>query len=313
MRVEYQKLGLFASSTGRCDNIQMLRVVTDQIIASTSLDSHGERLSEAELTSYFEQMAENSVGVSAHDLSQVPAFRSFNKRLLRTPAGDLAIVVDVEVLDEERYSTFGGYSIAFTRRHWRFGRAPSYPRITINTRQFDFDAVGPRLAESLPRTPFELVERVEKIDVATLAIIGIAVGGYLVVKVTAAAISSVFAGFFEEAGKDLYHAAKRLPRSDQPNGPIEVQFHLHLHEPPRRPAIIISADPRCTENDVAAVGRQQLNQLLHGVDTDAFDRITAKLLPGGRLERIAVIPNAKSLSATQKSAKPTRRKKRRKH
>src|ERR1043165_3958749 len=99
----------------------MLRVVTDQIIASTSLDSHGERLSEAELTSYFEQIAENSVGVSAHDLFQVPAFRSFNKRLWRTPAGALAIVVDVEVLDEERYSTFGGYSIAFTRRHWRFG------------------------------------------------------------------------------------------------------------------------------------------------------------------------------------------------
>ncbi|MBV9071016.1 MAG: hypothetical protein JO231_20040 [Acidobacteria bacterium] len=267
----------------------MARVITDQIVASTSLDSHGERLPEAELTAYFNQMTEGAVGAASHDLTQVPAFRSFNKRLVRTAAGDLAIVVDIEVLDEERYATYGGYSIAFTRRHWRFGRAPSYPRVTINTRQFDFEAAGPSLSRQLARTPFELVERIEKIDVATLAIIGIAVGGYFVAKVTASAIAHVFSGFFEEAGKDLYQAAKGLVRSDEPAGPVEIQFHLHVHEPPRRPVIVIRADPRCTEADVATITREQLEKLLSLAEAADFDRISAELLPGGTLRHVSTV------------------------
>lgn len=291
----------------------MSRVVKDQIIASTSLDSHGERLPEAVLRSYFEQMVEGAVGASSHDLSQKPAFRSFNKRLVRTSAGDLAIMVDVEVLDEERYTRFGGFSISFTRRRQRFGQAPSYPRVTINTRQFKFDAVAADLNENLRTTPFELVERVEKIDVATLAIIGIVAGAYLVGKVTVSAITSTFSGFFEEAGKDLYHAVKRLVRADQSNGPVEIQFQLHVHEPPKRPVIIIRVDPRCTPTDIGEIDSSKLERLLEGIDLDAFDRLTAELRPGGQLKSDVVISNNGEQLTTGKKKQATKRKKRRRH
>jgi hypothetical protein len=83
--------------------ISVGRVITGQIIASTHLDSTGERLTREELQQLFSQIPQEWVGAVVHDLSRPPITRSFNKRLEELPDGELAITLDIEVLDEEAF------------------------------------------------------------------------------------------------------------------------------------------------------------------------------------------------------------------
>jgi hypothetical protein len=99
----------------------MGRVITGQIIASTHLDLIGERLTREELQQLFSQIPQEWVSAVGHDLSRPPIIRGFNKRLEELPDGELAITLDIEVLDEEAFREMGGFSIAFTRETIRFG------------------------------------------------------------------------------------------------------------------------------------------------------------------------------------------------
>jgi hypothetical protein len=85
-----------------------------QTVASTSLDSHGDRISSEELRMLFDQWRENTPAGVMHDLSQPPVCRAFNKRIEALPDGELALKVDLEVLDEAEFAKFGGFSISFS-------------------------------------------------------------------------------------------------------------------------------------------------------------------------------------------------------
>ena len=74
----------------------------------------------------------------------------FNKRLEVQPDGELAMLLDVEVLNEERFREFGGFSISFSRRKVRIGTGDEFPvRVSINPQQFDFDMSVQELTNSL--------------------------------------------------------------------------------------------------------------------------------------------------------------------
>src|SRR6266851_853142 len=79
----------------------MGRIIKGQVIASTSVDAHGEALPEEAIRTFFEQLKDPSVSFRNHDTSQAPVCRGFNKRLERLPDSSLAIVIDLEVLDEQ--------------------------------------------------------------------------------------------------------------------------------------------------------------------------------------------------------------------
>ena len=101
----------------------MGRIIRNQLITSTHQDLAGEKLSHELVRSLFKQIVRNGLrsGVE-HDLSQSPITRMLDARLEELPDGELAIKLDLEVLDERRYRELGGYSISFTRTTRRYGR-----------------------------------------------------------------------------------------------------------------------------------------------------------------------------------------------
>src|SRR6266851_742908 len=152
----------------------MGRIIKGQVIASTSVDAHGEALPEEAIRTFFEQLKDPSVSFRNHQTSQAPVCRGFNKRLERLPDSSLAIVIDLEVLDEEAFNAVGGFSIAYTNRTVRFGVNPSV-RVLINPRQFDFDQVAQDIGRLLPQgESIDVTERIEKAAIIEVAIIIVA-------------------------------------------------------------------------------------------------------------------------------------------
>src|SRR6185503_6976701 len=94
----------------------MGQILEGQVIVSTHLDRHGERLSKEELEELFSGMRSQRLLNYNHDPRRPPIARAFNSRLEQLPDGEYAIKADIEVLDEELFPKIGGISIAFTRR-----------------------------------------------------------------------------------------------------------------------------------------------------------------------------------------------------
>jgi hypothetical protein len=212
----------------------MGKVINGQVIASTAVDSHGEALSEEAIRTFFAQLKDPSVSFRNHDTSQVPVCRGFNKRLEWRPDGSLAIVIDLEVLDEAAFATAGGFSIAFTSRTVRFGTNPAL-RILINPRQLDFDPIAQDVGRLLPEgTSVDVTERIEKAAVPSEVII--------IVSFVAGAIAT---GFMNKVGSDLFDYLKKRRARENPAPPT---IHLHVTcEIQRRPVILLLvADPRAT-------------------------------------------------------------------
>lgn len=213
----------------------MSKLITGQVIASTAVDSHGEALSEEAIRALFAQLKDPSVSFRNHDTSHAPVCRGFNKRLERRPDGSLAIVLDLEVLDEAAFATAGGFSIAFTNRTVRFGTNPSV-RILINPRQLDFDSIAQDVGRLLPEgTSVDITERIEKAAIPSEVII--------VVSFVAGAIA---AGFLNKIGSDLFDYLKKRRA---PENPAPQTIHLHVTcDIHRRPVVLLLvADPRATQ------------------------------------------------------------------
>jgi hypothetical protein len=85
----------------------MGRIIRGQVITSTALDSHGDRLSRETIKKLFQQLPEVWFSFRNHDMSAQPVSRGFNKRLKELPSGELAITLDLEVLDEEAFKSTG--------------------------------------------------------------------------------------------------------------------------------------------------------------------------------------------------------------
>jgi hypothetical protein len=261
----------------------MGRIITGQTVASTHLDSHGERISPDELRHLFEQWKDVPAGV-AHDLSRPPACRTFNVRMEALPDGELALKVDLEVLNEEEFAKFGGFSISFTRRHAQVGDGTVEAEISVNSRQFDFEAVVSEIQSAItPPHTIEVVERVEKGDMLTVTAAIVVIEVFWVLQQT-------LKGFFNAAGGSLFEAVRRLRRKDESGAATAVQFHLHLHQERRVPVLILVVDPECTAADVRAVNEAATLEMLQTrVAASDVQRAVANLSPGGKVELRVVV------------------------
>ena len=258
----------------------MGRIIEGQVVAGTGFDSQGERLTREELEMLFRLWDEEVPSGVNHDLAQTPVCRTFNQRLDLQPNGEWALKVDVEVFDEEAFSKFGGFSIAFSRRRTRIGPDPAAVEVSANPRHFDIEHLVRALAAINSRTgTVDLVERVEKASLLETAVISIAVFVGL----------QTFSGFFNAAGAALFELLRKQRRKDEPTAPVSIQFHLHPSADRRVPVIILVVDPDCTLEDVRAVDGPRLLELVAGhFDRALVQRVTARVLSGGvvRVERI---------------------------
>lgn len=84
-----------------------------QLVASTALDAHGERLSSEDLRSLFEALPAELVINDEHDLTLPSTAIARNLQFVRLESGEWAIVADIDVHDEELFAKRGGFSMAW--------------------------------------------------------------------------------------------------------------------------------------------------------------------------------------------------------
>ena len=254
----------------------MGRIIDGQIIASTRLDAHGERLEREELEALFARLPDEILSGVNHDVSQPPICRAFNKRLELQNDGETVVRVDVEVFDEELFSTFGGFSIAFSRRRIRIGHGDAVVEVSVNPQQFDIqdvvNAVGGINGET---GTADVVERIEKGRLLETAIVSIAVFVGL----------QTFGGFFNAAGAALFELFRRQKRSDKPSGPVSIQFHLHLEGRYRVPVVVLAVEPGCTVSDIRSIDGHALLALVEARFGQArIQKVAGRVLHGGIVE-----------------------------
>ena len=209
----------------------MGRIITGQIIATTGYDADGVKIPEVVLREFAKRFATTQSTGVAHDLSVPPACRGFNGRVEKQPSGEFALVVDMEVLDEEAYATFGGFSIAFTWEGVRFGTGPVVVGALINPQLFDFPEAVRRIGALQLTDGMEVQQYIQRGQRLNTAIITLVIY----------AATEFSGGFIGEAGKAAFDALRGLPPK-HPNVPTEI--HLRI-ERPGQPVIIMPIDPSC--------------------------------------------------------------------
>ncbi len=251
----------------------MGRIIRGQVIASTELDSHGERLSRDAIETLFRQLPEISLSFRNHDTSVGPVCRGFNKRLQELPTGELAIVLDLEVLNEGAFETAGGFSIAFTNQTIRFGSDPAV-KVLINPRQLPFEQVADEIGRLLPQgESIDVTERIEKAGVLEAAII-----------VVAFVAGGVAKGLFSRVGSELFDYLKKR-RVGSP--PVEPTIHLQTTvEVRKRPVVLLLvADPATPPWDLARVDVDAIASQLEALaQRTEVQRAVGIIRPGPTIE-----------------------------
>lgn len=264
----------------------MGRVIRGQVIASTAVDSHGEQISPEAIESLFRQVQEPWLTYCDHDTSVAPVCRGYNKRLEKRANGELAIVLDLEVLNEEAFAQRGGFSIAFTNRTMRFGDSPAV-RILINPRQFGFEQVAYDMGRLLPHGQgIDVTERVEKAAILEGAII-----------VVAFVIGGIAKGFFSKAGGELYDYLKKLRTGTPPKEPT-LHLHATLTVLQKPIVLLLVADPATSAWDLAAVDFDALATTVEAMPgVEEIQRVVGVIHPGPTVElRFMVRADGNTLS-----------------
>jgi hypothetical protein len=251
----------------------MGRIISGQVIASTALDSHGERLSRETIETLFRQLPEVSFSFHNHDTSVGPVCRGFNKHLQELPSGELAIALDLEVLDEEAFQSTGGFSIAFINRTIQFGSDPVV-KVLVNPRQFPFDQMAEEIGQLLPPgESIDVSERIEKTGVLETAIIVVAI-----------AVGGVATGFLNKIGAELFDYLKKLRTGNPPTEPtIHVQTTVEVH---KRPVVLVLvADPATPPNHLAQVDVDAVTSQVESLaGTANVQRCIGVIRPGPTVE-----------------------------
>lgn len=258
----------------------MGRVIRDQVIASTALDKHGERLDEETLARLFEQVGPDMPLGVQHDTSQEPVVKLLDKHLVRLESGDLVITVDLEVLDERALAEAGGLSISFANLTHRYGMGEPKIGVLVNPRQFDISETCKVVTDCHPADCYDVVELVQKAAVLSTAIIAVVVYAGM----------QVSGGFFNAVGASLFEALRRLRRKDQPDGPTVVQFHLDVRVGPHVSQLILVVPADVSSNAVRCVSDSSIAELVAELPSGALPcRIVATVLPDGKLRLDRVI------------------------
>lgn len=264
----------------------MGRIIHGQVIASTSLDRHGERIPREVLIQLFLQLKERGLPPAVkHDLTLSPIARSSNPRLIELNGDELAIVVDLEVLDENEFSRMGGFSIAFLRNTIRFGEDEPVVSILINPQQFDFTESVDHINQAIPRTyTFDVTERVEKaIEIADAIItISLTIASQVALKIAE--------GFFGAVGERLLDNLKQLRRKDHPDG--IKRFHLSLHIPKGSREIRVVLELEAESSNLSEVDLSAIMRELDRLPAEA-QRIIGVVATNGtvNLKKVILLDN----------------------
>lgn len=189
----------------------MARQVVGRVLASTHLDLHGEQLSEAELHTLFAQMPSSFVIDDEHDATRPPVARATNLQLKQLDDGHHAIVGDIEFFDDRELPPGSGFSIAFLPAGKGWIRDPNTePEIEIHAHRLGWDeAIVTEIIDAFPEAVNVGVREMRRKGLlGTTAAVLIVVG------------QGILRGFFAEAGKDLYKAAKSMVLKHLPPGGV---------------------------------------------------------------------------------------------
>ncbi len=276
----------------------MGRVMRGQILAGTGPDLEGPGIDRETLKLLFTQIQGHLVGGVCHDLAQRPVVRPFNFRLDELPDGKLVIKADVEVLDEERFSQMGGFSVAFTRCTRRLGTGDKpVARVLINPRFFDFEELSSAISTIVPRGPaVDLTERIEKAAISEIAIIVIVVN----------LLTEVGKGFLAAAGADIYKFLRGLRRRDNPDAEKRIQIDATTRVSAVPVRFILDLDENVTEQDMRALDIGELEKFVPpGIELQSITRVVGKVTKGPTvILRFIVLEDGTSITLTDSEHKP---------
>lgn len=219
-----------------------MRILRDQILASTHMDRSGDRIPREALRKLYDQLDPQTMSGVIHDISRPPVVRVVAKRLEELPDGELAIKIDYEILDEEVFAEMGGFSISFVRGVFRSGSGTPSFRVLVNPEQFDIKDTVKSLEEAVPpQITFDVAERVEKaIGVPeAILIVSLWLGG------------EILKGFLASVGAGLLEKLRSLRRRDGNTSRPRVQIAFYHDREAVQPDVVLcipdSVDPRAIE------------------------------------------------------------------
>lgn len=185
---------------------QPTRKIQGQIIASTTLDSQGEKISKENLKELFKQMPSSSVINQEHDLTLPPVAQIYNKQFVKIDSSEYAIKADVDIWDEEAFAASGGFSISYVIKTTKTGPKESGDiRIFFNGLQISSEEINSLLISD-DAVQFDALEMRQK-----SAILVAVTGATLTITVFIGL--SIAGGFFKSMGGDLYSKFKNKLRS----------------------------------------------------------------------------------------------------
>jgi len=251
----------------------MGRIIRGQTIASTHTDSSGDKIPREQLRELFLQIPDEYIGTSHHDFSGKPFSKGFNKQLVDLPDGELAIQMDIEILDEYTFSKMGGFSIAYTRNTLRCGRGEPIVNILLNPIQFDVHKAAETIERIIPNgTTVDVTERVEKAGIFVTAIIIIVVGALL----------KIVDGFLNAAGANIYNALKNLRRKDTGEGDTIIHLHLNIMIESIPILVVLVVSQEIEAHDIAKLKLEKLASEIQRIpEITSFSRIVGEICPGG--------------------------------
>jgi hypothetical protein len=203
------------------------------------------------------------------------------KRLTRLESGEYAILVDLEVLNEQVLASSGGFSISHSRNTRRYGKGEPKFEVHVNPKQFDFVQASEIVYETVGSTAFDVTEKIEHAGLLVTAIIA----------VTAFVGAEFAGGFIKAAGADVYQALRtKLRRKDAPSGPVVFHFELSIQVGPHTPLLILVVPSDVPSAFLSQIDQDALAPLLSGLDPDRVPaRIVVSMRPNGQLFRDRVI------------------------
>jgi hypothetical protein len=264
----------------------MGRIIKGQIIASTELDSHGERLTRDQLEDFLQQFPDPHIINDSHDLSRPPIAIGYNKRIDNISNGIAVLKIDIEVINEDTFQKHGGFSISYSRNTIRVGVGDPIFNILINPRQFDFESTA-RGAIPLVRlgTTIDIIERIEKAELLQDAIIIISLLGMY-------SAAQVVRGFFNAAGADIFRYFKKLIRRDNPSAPTEMHIHLELNINQFPIKVILIDKSNVTSKELAEIDFDNLFQQIGNIIfTIPINRVIGEIDQGCNIRLKYLISN----------------------
>lgn len=196
--------------------------IKNQILASTNLDSHGEKLTREQLYSLYESQPDELVINHEHDFGRLPVAIARNLSFQELSSGEFAITADIEVHDEEVFRACGGFSMSWLADEYTlYPEASPDIEIYFNPRAILRDYAFELMGTSTPDTVFNVRELKQK---------GLVAATILIVKFITV---SALAGFFGKAGSDAYDKLKeKLLGQARKMEERNAALTLHLMVPP---------------------------------------------------------------------------------